>query len=334
VSILHDRDAASTLGPTTGLHGDFHSPPQAPPPAWRRALRRLRTGHPTLRLSLVAVLLWALGAWHITVRPIEPLTRLELALDDVRQSTALAPVPAPRDDIVIVDIDDASLRALGRWPWPRDRIATLVDTLFAEDHVAALGIDLVLAEPDDQARSVRAALSSLTRLAPEDAALRASVARWQGTLEARADHDALLAQALSGRAVTLAYHFNHESDAAAPGSAAVVPPESAQQAQRELPPPVTEADVLPASALSTAPWQGVEVPVAPLLRGPRAPASSTRCRTPTANCAPRCSSPATAAPSTSPSRCPCGASGITSARCAPSSGAATPAARRASSACS
>jgi adenylate cyclase len=229
-------------------------------------LRHLRAGHPALRLSLVAVLLWVLGAWHITVRPIAPLTRLELALDDVRQSTALAPVRAPRDDIVIVDIDDASLRALGRWPWPRDRIAAVVDTLFAEDHVAALGIDLVLAEPDDQARSVRDALSALTRLAPDDAALRAGVSRWQGTLEARADHDARLAQALSGRAVTLAYHFNHDSDAAAPGSAAVVPPEAAQQAQRELPPPVTEADVLPASALSTTPWQGVEVPVSPLLR--------------------------------------------------------------------
>jgi adenylate cyclase len=222
-------------------------------PLRQRALQRLQAWDPTLRLSLVALALWLVGAWHIVVAPIAPLTRLQLALDDVRQATALSPVAAPRDDIVIVDIDDASLRALGRWPWPRDRLAQLVETLLDDDHAAALGIDLVLAEPDDQARTVRDALASLTQLAPDDAALRAGVARWQGTLEARADHDARLARALDGRPVTLAYHFNHQGDPAAP-------------AARELPAPITEADVLPASALAMTPWQGVEVPVPALLR--------------------------------------------------------------------
>jgi len=228
---------------------------QSPLSLRQRVLQRIQGWHPTVRLSLVATVLWLVGAWHVIVAPIAPLTRLELALDDVRQSIALSPVAAPRDDIVIVDIDDASLRALGRWPWPRDRLATLVETLFDDDRAAALGIDLVLAEPDDQARTVRDALASLTRLAPGDAALRAGVARWQGTLEARADHDARLARALSGRPVTLAYHFNHQADPGAPGSAAAQPPA-----------PITEADVLPASALAMTPWQGVEVPVPALLR--------------------------------------------------------------------
>ena len=244
-----------------------HPPdPRVDLPLWRRSLRRFQRWHPTLHVTLVAVLLWLLGAWHIVVTPIAPLTRLELALDDVRQSTALSPVAAPRDDIVIIDIDDASLRALGRWPWPRDRLAQLVDTLFDDDHAAALGIDLVLAEPDDQARTVRDALAALTQLAPDDAALRTGVARWQGTLEARADHDARLAKAIAGRPVTLAYHFNHQADPTAPGSATVVARQSASTAARELPPPVTEADVLPASALAMAPWQGVEVPVPTLMR--------------------------------------------------------------------
>ena len=252
--------------PIPASHTGFDPDPHVGQSAWRRALRRFQSWHPTLHLSLVAVALWLVGAWHVIVAPIAPLTRLELALDDVRQSVALPPVTAPRDDIVIVDIDDASLRALGRWPWPRDRLAQLVETLFDDDHAAALGIDIVLAEPDDQARTVHAALKSLTELAPGDSALHAGVARWQGTLEARADHDARLARALSGRAVTLAYHFNHQADPVAPGSAAVVPPAAPQVAARELPPPITEADVLPASALATAPWQGVEVPVPVLLR--------------------------------------------------------------------
>ena len=220
---------------------------------WRRALERIQRWHPTLRLSLAAGVLWLVGAWHIAIAPIGVLTRLELALDDVRQAMALAPAAKPRDDIVIVDIDDASLRALGRWPWPRDRLARLVDTLFDDDHAAALGIDLVLAEPDDQARTAGDALASLTQLAPDDAALRAGVARWRGAIERRADHDARLARALEGRAVTLAYHFNHQADPVAPAAA------------RELPPPITEADVLPASVLAMTPWQGVEAPVPVLL---------------------------------------------------------------------
>ena len=170
-----DREPASTQLPynTTGYHTEFHDEPPVRLSIWQRALQRIQRWHPTLRLSLVAGALWLVGAWHIAVAPLAPLTRLELALDDVRQSTALAPVAAPRDDIVIIDIDDASLRALGRWPWPRDRLAQLVETLFDEDHAAALGIDLVLAEPDDQARTVHDALAALKQLAPDDAALHA-----------------------------------------------------------------------------------------------------------------------------------------------------------------
>ena len=247
-----DREHASAPSSHGGLPSGIHA---APSSFWRRALERIQGWHPTLRLTLVASAPWLVGAWHIVVAPIVPLTRLELALDDVRQSTALSPVAAPREDIVIVDVDDASLRALGRWPWPRDRLAQLVDTLFDDDHAAALGIDLVLAEPDDQARTVRDALASLTTLATDDAALRAGVARWQGTLEAHADHDARLARALSGHPVTLAYHFNHQAEP----DAATSPP------ARDLPAPITEAGVLPASALGMTPWQGVEAPVPVLL---------------------------------------------------------------------
>ena len=236
-------------------HADFDADASAPGSSWRRALQRFQRWDPTLRLSLVAAALWLVGAWHVAVAPIAPLTRLELALDDVRQSAALSPVAQPRDDIVIIDIDDASLRALGRWPWPRDRLAQLVETLFDDDHAAALGIDLVLAEPDDQARTVHDALDALTQLAPDDAALRAGVARWQGTLEAHADHDARLARALAGHPVTLAYHFNHQAEPGVRSTADAV-----------VPPPITEADVLPASALAMTPWQGVEVPVPALLR--------------------------------------------------------------------
>jgi adenylate cyclase len=47
----------------------------------------------------------------------------------------------------VVDIDEASLREFGQWPWPRDRLAQLVDRLTAAG-AAAIAFDVLFAEPD------------------------------------------------------------------------------------------------------------------------------------------------------------------------------------------
>lgn len=69
----------------------------------------------------------------------------------------------PPDDLVIVAIDEDSLSKLGRWPWSRRLHATLIDRLHA-DGARAIGLDLVIAEPD-------------TADQPADAELAAAVAR-------------------------------------------------------------------------------------------------------------------------------------------------------------
>jgi len=51
------------------------------------------------------------------------------------------------DAIVHVDIDDGSLEEIGRWPWPRRRLAELVGVL-AELDAAVIMIDLLLSEPE------------------------------------------------------------------------------------------------------------------------------------------------------------------------------------------
>ena len=51
--------------------------------------------------------------------------------------------------VVIVDIDEASLKALGSWPWERKALAQLLTQLFETHQVAAVGLDLVLPEPRD-----------------------------------------------------------------------------------------------------------------------------------------------------------------------------------------
>ncbi len=56
----------------------------------------------------------------------------------------------PRDstgDVLIVDIDDDSLQALGQWPWPRNIVASLVSNL-TELGAKVIAFDGVLAEAD------------------------------------------------------------------------------------------------------------------------------------------------------------------------------------------
>ena len=54
---------------------------------------------------------------------------------------------APSDDIVIVGIDEESLRQIGRFPWSRAVYATLIDKLTAAQ-AKVIGVDIVLTEPD------------------------------------------------------------------------------------------------------------------------------------------------------------------------------------------
>lgn len=49
--------------------------------------------------------------------------------------------------VTIVEIDDKSLSALGRWPWPRTLLAQLVHTINAYGP-GAIGVDIVMPEPD------------------------------------------------------------------------------------------------------------------------------------------------------------------------------------------
>jgi adenylate cyclase len=49
--------------------------------------------------------------------------------------------------VVIVDIDEASLKAIGQWPWPRTTVADLV-TQITQLGAVAIGFDIIFPEPD------------------------------------------------------------------------------------------------------------------------------------------------------------------------------------------
>jgi eukaryotic-like serine/threonine-protein kinase len=52
-------------------------------------------------------------------------------------------------NIAIVAIDEESITKLGRWPWPRSRVTSLVDTLTAKG-AKVIGLSLILSEPEEQ----------------------------------------------------------------------------------------------------------------------------------------------------------------------------------------
>lgn len=71
-----------------------------------------------------------------------------LAAIDNRIFDAAAPLGAPQADerILIVEIDDASLQQLGRWPWPRNMHTRLLQALSGH-RPAATGYDVLFLEP-------------------------------------------------------------------------------------------------------------------------------------------------------------------------------------------
>ena len=74
-----------------------------------------------------------------------PLEELRLRTFDLFQ--LLRPRVQEGYPVVIVDIDEDSLKAIGQWPWPRTTVADLVSRI-TQSGPAAIGFDVVFAEPD------------------------------------------------------------------------------------------------------------------------------------------------------------------------------------------
>ncbi len=87
----------------------------------------------------------------------EYLELLELRAIDFRlQFRGLIPIG---DEVVIASIDEKSVTDLGRWPWPRSLLATLISQL-TQMGAETIGLDIVFAEPqpeddDELAQAIR-----------------------------------------------------------------------------------------------------------------------------------------------------------------------------------
>jgi adenylate cyclase len=117
--------------------------------------------------------------------------------------------PAAWEDagVRIVDVDEESLARLGQWPWPRTRLAELLERL-GELGVGVVAFDIVFAEPD--------------RTSP-----RNLVSTWRGRIDpdrlealvaSLPDHDATFADALAKVPSVLGVVFHSESATRAPAT--------------------------------------------------------------------------------------------------------------------
>ncbi len=101
--------------------------------------------------AVCVVLLLALVPLRLADPP--PLEELRLRTFDLFQ--ALRPRVQTTWPVVIVDIDEPSLKQIGQWPWPRTVLADLVTRLRAAGAVA-VGFDMVFAEPDRMSPAIAA----------------------------------------------------------------------------------------------------------------------------------------------------------------------------------
>jgi len=172
-------------------------------------MRFLRFNSTTLGwlLTCMVLLLFWLDDAHQTPKPfvVEPLHRLELLASDLRFWLRGPLLPGP--EVVIAAIDEQSIDALGRWPWPYTVQAQLIRRLTAYG-AAVIGYDVVFSSSDTSAglghlQAIEASLAA--RGYYNDAELKTLL---DGAL-AEADHDQIFATALQESDRTILGYFFH-----------------------------------------------------------------------------------------------------------------------------
>jgi adenylate cyclase len=106
------------------------------------------------------------------------------------------PRPYQSVPVRIIDIDEESLKRLGQWPWPRTRVAELIERVQKAD-AAAIGLDIIFAEPD---RTSPQSMSTTWNLSDD---LRRRLAGIP-------DHDEVLARTLRRGHVVLGFGVERE----------------------------------------------------------------------------------------------------------------------------
>jgi adenylate cyclase len=163
-------------------------------------------------LGIVVLLVFLAHASELGGFKIRFIEQLDAIIYDTRLRLTMPGSTEPQ--IVILDIDEKSLGKMGRWPWSRDKMATLIDKLFNEYGIMMVGFDVVFAEPD-----ISSGIRSLETMAKDgplaaNPDFKAELERLRPTL----DFDARFAKAMTGKAVVLGYYLSSEENAEKSGA--------------------------------------------------------------------------------------------------------------------
>lgn len=109
--------------------------------------------------------------------------------------------------VVIIDIDNKSVEKEGRWPWPRNKMAELINKL-KQYGVVTIGTDIVMAESEvNYAIGLKTELQPLkTKLTPEQQQLPVLLEE----IAPQVDNDQIFAHSLLGHNVVLGYLFHND----------------------------------------------------------------------------------------------------------------------------
>jgi len=178
---------------------------------------RIRLIRLLVRIAISGLSL-AVFAMHVAGKPrLEIIDRIENYLYDVRVQLTM---PGTLDDrIVIVDIDEASQLALGRWPWPRNTIATIVDNLFDHYGITVLGFDVLFAEAEETS-----AERVIEELAASEFAADPAFAAKLAALGEATDSNVRFAESLIARDVVTGFVFKDSLGPNEPEATGVLPP--------------------------------------------------------------------------------------------------------------
>jgi adenylate cyclase len=158
-----------------------------------------------LAIVLLAVL-HATGKYPTADGRLAFVSQLERLVYDTRLRLTMPQSAEP--NIVILDIDEASLAEIGHWPWSRSVMAKLVPQLFDHYGVAVLGFDIVWAERDRSS-----GIDTLDALARDDLKRVPGFRELYESLRPTLDNDGLFAGAMRGRPVVLGYYFTRDERA-------------------------------------------------------------------------------------------------------------------------
>lgn len=112
--------------------------------------------HPWL-LRIGALAVAALAVLMLNLRAPQSVAAVEAIVGDAFWRLGAGSQPERR--LVVVDIDEASLREFGAWPWPRSVSARLVEKLTAAGSLVQ-GYDITFSDPRDGDDALRAAWSA------------------------------------------------------------------------------------------------------------------------------------------------------------------------------